>query len=254
MNSRYDNLRHGSRGRLQHMRNYANKWNTDSDKMRRGVPRIDWREARKHGKGSISIDAHGPRFSDRFANIPSSVLDGLRDMGYVDEIRPADYGRALVDHRGWFADAFQDETYRGKVWRLPHGLFLAGYSESEGSGYSVLCARGNNLETFDSLRDAIYAADHLAERMAEEAREYSERWQEARQCDDDARDAIEDAKQARLLFHSLRLAYEARVGFEEEELIILAQMQEAKEMHAEKIGHVCELRAHIAELGMQGEF
>lgn len=130
---------------------------------------------RAHIRSGLFSDAHGPTYGDGYANIPTSVLDGLRDAGKAHAIVP-------LDHTGWFADPYQDETYTGQVWQLPHQRFIAGYTEAD-AGYTVLC--GNPITIFDNKEDAAYAADKLAERMAEEAREECER--------DEARQRIEDA-------------------------------------------------------------
>jgi hypothetical protein len=263
--NKHDTLNGGTVRRLNAMRAYVRKWNEDPDKRARKVKRINWKHARSHGIGTIGGYAHGPTFNKlpgrlgrEYANIPTSVLAGLRDVGNADEITRDDndddyIGRPLVSHRGWFADAHQDEIYRGHVWQLPardgSRLYLAGYSESE-SGYSVLCARGNKLELFDSLRDAIYAADHIAERMAEDAREYSERWQEASACADEIADLKSEAKGARENWRAFMDTL--RAGVHKAHMRKLAD--NARADHAQFIDEVIAKRARIAELKMEGEF
>jgi hypothetical protein len=74
---------------------------------------------------------------------------------------------AYIDHRGWFADDYQDTKYRGIVFRLPHGRgFLAGYSMGENMLSSV------DFYVYRDAVDAAYAADALAEQAADREREY----------------------------------------------------------------------------------
>lgn len=175
----YDKLAGGSRARLAKMRRYADDWNSNPKRF----TRINWRAARTHGIGSIKSDAHGPTFGNYSgANIPTSVLDGLRDIGDAHDIVTS------MRHTGWYADDSQDELYVGHVWQLPardgEECYIAGYSERD-SGYTMLCANNGRLETFDDEADAARAADHLAERNAEREREYQERWRAATDLDDD---------------------------------------------------------------------
>lgn len=72
-----------------------------------------------------------------------------------------------IDHTGWFCDDYQDTKVRGVVFRLPHGRgFLAGWSMGEGMASSV------DFHVYAKESDAAYAADRLAERVAEDEREY----------------------------------------------------------------------------------
>jgi hypothetical protein len=83
-----------------------------------------------------------------------------------------------INHTGWFCDVHQEETARGIVARLPHGRYIAGY------WMSVNGERVYYPTLFDSARDAAMSADGLAERLAENEREYSERWNAANKLSD----------------------------------------------------------------------
>ena len=73
-----------------------------------------------------------------------------------------------LGHKGWYSDEFGDsELIRGVVFRLPHGRgFLAGWSMGEGMGSSL------DLGIYGDEESAAFAADSMAERAAEAAREY----------------------------------------------------------------------------------
>jgi hypothetical protein len=83
-----------------------------------------------------------------------------------------------LNHTGWFADNFQDQTIFGIVIFLPHGRFLAGWSMGEGMASSY------DGEIYTDAEEAARAADSLAEDAAEAEREYQE--EEERNQGDDA--------------------------------------------------------------------
>jgi hypothetical protein len=94
-----------------------------------------------------------------------NVTDGLRFVGYADEL-------ARLDQSGWYLDDYCGETVRGAVWQLPgrHGapLYVAGYADPWNDNAACL--------SFDELTDdkaaAAQWADSIAERMAEAERDY----------------------------------------------------------------------------------
>lgn len=88
-------------------------------------------------------------------------------------LREAEKPRWL-NHDGWFTDDMQDNTFRPRVWLLAHGRFLAGYDASEWDTVQL------DRAVYDDEREAWRAADRMAERDAETERDYSERWQAAR--------------------------------------------------------------------------
>lgn len=91
----------------------------------------------------------------------SDFAPGLRAQ-YADEL-------VNLEHQGWYCDAYQDETMRGIVYRLPQSRgFLAGWSLGEGMASSI------SGRIYDDVKTAAYAADSMAERAAEEERDYLE--------------------------------------------------------------------------------
>jgi hypothetical protein len=72
-----------------------------------------------------------------------------------------------VDHRGWFTDAYCEETCHGVVAQL------AGCGGNTryiiGIDYSYDCCCFDLSYVYESFRDAVYAADRWAERVAEES-------------------------------------------------------------------------------------
>lgn len=85
---------------------------------------------------------------------------------WVDDIKIP--GRGGIDHYGWYSDIFQEETYRGIVFYLPHGRLLIGYGV-EDLWYVI------SRKVFTDLYEARTAADELARVKAEESWEYSEK-------------------------------------------------------------------------------
>ncbi|TAL84129.1 MAG: hypothetical protein EPN74_12615 [Rhodanobacter sp.] len=111
------------------------------------------------------------------------IRNTFRDVGASDDIVRS------VRHRGWYTDrAFCDATYRGNVWQLParqgHMLFIAGYGESEGSGYVVLDAHRGKLRLFATAVEAALAGDELARIHAEQECDYQECWRAERDAED----------------------------------------------------------------------
>lgn len=117
----------------------------------------------------------------RWIENPSAC--GLRRIGEAHDIID-------MRHKGWYLDDFQDETARGVVYQLPgrkhHARYLAGYEtsyEREAVCLSMEIYESDDRRdgTFyrydcddDAKRDAARAADSIAERMAEESREWYE--------------------------------------------------------------------------------
>lgn len=140
-------------------------------------------------------DEHGQTFSrdGTRAYMPASMLDGFRDIGAAHDI-------VRLRHTGWYNDADGSETIAGHVWQLParngEPVYLSGYVEQE-SGYCTLDATRGRIATYSDKEDAARAADALAEKDAEKEREYSERWQAAREADDERNDARQELKAAR---------------------------------------------------------
>jgi hypothetical protein len=108
----------------------------------------------------------------------------FRDESPVHEVQTwKDYARRDF-HTGWYTDpdgtSSKDGTGLcwGMIASLSHGRFLAGY-EMGGSN-----ARTYFLEVHDTERDACLAADEHARVIAEQERDYQQRWQDARALED----------------------------------------------------------------------
>ena len=95
-----------------------------------------WRAEPDKRRFAPGGQANRPKYPQLYSSRPEpSFLDGLRNCGHVDELFP----RAF-DHRGYFADSWQERVYRGQVWQLPardgQCQYVAGYVEPD-SDYPV---------------------------------------------------------------------------------------------------------------------
>jgi hypothetical protein len=104
----------------------------------------------------------------RFFEDPSLAF---RFAGYADDIAEKEGYRRAIDHKGWYTDEFQEDTYRGAVYRLPHGKLLAGYVESMSGGACI-----DLSETYTDGWSAAKQADRLAEIQAGKERDYQAAW------------------------------------------------------------------------------
>lgn len=95
---------------------------------------------------------------------------GLRVMGDCHEVA------RRISHTGWFCDNYENEKCIGVVYRLParrgKNLFVVGYRLDECEKAGVSFARYYKDEV-----EAAYAADGMAEKVAEKQQE------EATKCD-----------------------------------------------------------------------
>jgi hypothetical protein len=122
---------------------------------------------------------------------------GLRFVNHADEI-------VRLNHKGWYADSFQDSLYRGCVLQLPgrdgRARYLAAYADPDNesayrvdaSGFFIGDARVSSWDDDSGAREAARAADSLAEREAESAREYNDAFHRGVQwsfCGDTIHDA-----------------------------------------------------------------
>jgi hypothetical protein len=107
----------------------------------------------------------------------------FRFVGYADELIRS------IGHTGWYSDAHQDSTLRGMVYRLPardgRDRYLSGYEESD-SGCVVLY-----LDIQADESDAARFADRVAERLAEDSREYAEAWEAGQDASNEVNDALQ---------------------------------------------------------------
>lgn len=92
--------------------------------------------------------------------LASDGMPGLR-WAWCDEIDKS------IRHAGWWADDDQDTKIHGFVMRLPRGRgFLAGWSMGEHMASSL------DYAIYPTALEAARAADSMAERAAENEREY----------------------------------------------------------------------------------
>lgn len=123
---------------------------------------------------------------------------GIANRPTMPEFYSAPRGLALrevekprwLDHDGWFTDVYMCNTFRPRVWLLPHGRFLAGYDSTEWDTMRL------DTAVYYDERAAWRAADSMAERDAETERDYSERWQAAREVADAREEKREEMRAA----------------------------------------------------------
>lgn len=145
--------------------------------------RRPWRDAR-----DVTWNPNKPGFA--YVEKPESV--GLRLVGRV----AADFSRDAWDDSGrckWITRPY-GETFdmaQGLVWQLPgrkgESLFVAGYAQEESEGYTIDFGRifreAYHGDYYVGSRDLVAAieaarhADSMAEKFAEEEREYQTAWQ-----------------------------------------------------------------------------
>lgn len=145
----------------------------------------DWREVatKKHywsespARVPVVLGVAIPNTRRRFVSNEDIGKIGLRNVGSAHEILPR-----TVRHTGWFCDNFGDTTYTGQVWQLParngEALYLSGYSDSEAGGAIVdftIC--------YEKTTAALWA-DSLAQREAEESRDYYAKEEKQREVEE----------------------------------------------------------------------
>lgn len=124
---------------------------------------------------------------------------GLREVDHADEIYPE-----AIKHRGWYTDDDRmNETVRGHVWQLPakngRARYVSGFQDPWNDGQGVIDRHditiGDSREEYDdqARREAALAADSIAERYAEEERDYQRAWRAGA----DAQEALEEAANER---------------------------------------------------------
>lgn len=195
-----DILKGGTRARLNTLRSKAEKMNTEKVKhYRTGELRnrysnagtYTWRNVRWSTLKASNANWRGIDEKGRYVAMDLKAIEGLRDTGHADEI-------IRLDHRGWFADTFQDQTYRGHVWQLParngEPVYICGYAEPD-AGVVVLSATDGQLDMTSEKEDAARWADRLAEVNARRDCEYSEADQKLQAALDTVADRKTEAAQ-----------------------------------------------------------
>ena len=243
MNS-YDSLHGGSRARLaRYRRNLERSLITirarrTPEQAEEFISSNGYTSALNHRYSWLG-DAHGPNIGEHGASLPASVLEGLRAGPFCKH--------------GYYRDTFQDETYTGRVWLLPHGLFLAGYVE-DGSGYAVLEVDGGKIALYDNEREALRAADELARVNAERDYEYNERWQEASNANDERDEARKQANEIRAEWRALAIALLCKDLSQRARQSLQNMTNKQRAKHSSLVRNMARCSERIAELGMEGEF
>jgi hypothetical protein len=125
------------------------------------------------------VDNTVPRYrlDDRRFRWVEYPANGLRFIGKAHEIRGSGDGnipyfdRSLVEHHGWYTDSFQDETVCGEVYQLPARNGVSQYVpaiEDKDNDGAIL----DFHSITDDMKDAVRWSDSMAERFAEDEREY----------------------------------------------------------------------------------
>lgn len=193
MNNAYPNLnmRGGSMARLTVLRNLVAHSNAADVKNPPSLRFADWRAARE---SFVSVESHDGLNAGRNADgSPIWYTHGnpqFRNERYADEVE-----NARIDHMGWFVDDEQCDKVRGIVAGLSHGRYIAGYEDSSGCRVYV-------DGVYDDDRKAAYAADSIAERVADKEREYSQRWHAAEELDNSISEVGRDVARMFKLRHT----------------------------------------------------
>lgn len=121
-------------------------------------------------------------------------------------------GRRFLRHHGWYTDDYQEETLEAYAVRLTDfpRLMFAAIRNSMGDGLRVHLDDwqeidfANDHDATDAARDAIQAADSIAEREAEEAREFYRREAKKQEIEDAKAELAENRHEVRRLISELR--------------------------------------------------
>lgn len=149
--------------------------------------------------------------------------------GWCDEVEGV--GRT-INHKGWYLDDEGiDETIRGMVFRLPHSRgFLIGWSMGKGMAGTIYYRT-----TYETERDAAYAADRIAEIVAEEERDYRRKDREEQELTE----ALERIDELRTKHH---LFWRGLSGNKGDAYVAMLATERAKEIRSEVSKHVKTIR------------
>lgn len=175
------------------------------------MTRADWKRALMNDPAFTS---GGPELSSLEADHP---------LLWVSENSPEvmDYfaGRDFLDHRGWYADQWQDETletYAVRLARFPRLLFYAVKDSCNGDLRVSLedweeidfseCESDYDTQSAieDCAKEVIRSNDSITEREAEDSREYYEREDKARQIEENKETLAGLRGEIRALAHELK--------------------------------------------------
>lgn len=213
--SHYLNLRASAPARLAVLRSAAAYTNAPDVNLPPSMRYATWREARRttfrtldtglaQGFNSKTVWAWGKSTETRRPVwYTHDRSEHFRDERYADDVEDAG-----IDHTGWFSDADCDEKIRGIVGRLTHGRFVAGYIMTMND------ERVYFAKVFDCEKEAAQYADSEAESLAEDEKEHSERWNEARNLADDVDELKNDISELFAMRHHGRARRELTQAIE----------------------------------------
>lgn len=170
----------------------------------RGI--TDWRQvARASHYWSRSLaaakrrSACNPWHGDRLRWIEKTDAVGLRFVCFADQ------EITYLRNQGYYADNYGDEVLRGAVWRLParggQEMFVYGYGDPNNEDAALIC-----FVPTDDRRAAAQRADGMAEKAAEDSREFYVK-DRAEQDILQAREEIHDINASALqLLHEIKAA------------------------------------------------
>lgn len=156
-----------------------------------------WRDVRRYTLGS---------WRAAFCDGLSQGLDDKAPIWYShggEQFRDERNATDILEsrHTGYYTNTDASETARGIVARLPHGRFIAGHFWSD-NGERVYFP-----DVFDDKRDAAHFADGRAEWFAEQSREDSARYNEARDLETKIEDGLIRLRECIALRHSACMEY-----------------------------------------------
>lgn len=158
----------------------------------------DWRKARTYSLKS---------YEAAFCNSLSQGKNNGETIWYCHDTEPfrgeryANEIRRSIGHTGWYTDIHQDGEARGIVARLTHGRYIAGYE------WSANCERVYYDEVFTDEDDAAHMANEHARVFAEKCMEDIEKYEAARQLEDQNEDALQRLVECIALRNRACMAY-----------------------------------------------
>lgn len=174
--------------------------------------KTDWRAVRDwtfcNGAGAYGELSQGFNDSDCGPLAPKRPVWYTHTGPKFRNERFADECDGGPDHTGWFTSDDQHAKMRGIVGRLSHGRFIAGYHSSDND------ERVYFGDVYDDEREAARAADSEAERIAEDEREYNERWRAARDLADECDTLQNDVRELFPMRHHARARRELAAAVE----------------------------------------
>lgn len=259
-NNYFDTLRRGAPARLADYRQRLkeslatirkHRTPEEAEQFIQNMGYDSWKRERWIVPHGLGFNAPSPRHtrSDAYGGVifmDSGELDHLRPIAPDDKTR--DYGR------GWYADQDGGETVTGKVVQLPTGRgrqsrWLAYAVHSDNDGIWL------DKDVYDDPTVACHNADRLAERIAEEDREYNGRWQAARDLEvqiDELKEELHDARgEASEALHAYGEQRELGEVAKSTERLLFDQLATARARMHRCIEKITDLRAERADIDVE---